>query len=329
MANYRSLHVKLWGDPVMESLTPLSKLLFIYLLTNAHRNESCLYQISIKKMSDESGLKPAEVEKCLAELRSAGRVLYEAESFTVWVINAVKHQAMNANCIKSIRHDLERCNSRALIEGFCNHYQTFGDLSPVCYDFIDLLQTHPDGLPNPSYRVQGTDTGREKGGVGEKDPPGDPPADPPKPTAKQLNTLAEQIYDAYPLKVGRPKAVEAILKAMRDHSPEYLLERTREYSRIRDGDMEFVPHPATWFNQKRYENDPSTWVRSSNGNGKNGHALPYGLMSMEEIRKLNEQTRGYMAQCEIYVLQDGRLAGRKKSKTNEPIPETYYQEKKQ
>lgn len=77
---------------------------------------------------------------------------------------------------------------------------------------------------------------------------------------------AESIYEAYPLKVGRPKAMRAILAAIRDTGidPEELLQRTRQYATIRkhrkpkEGEAKTC-HPTTWFNQHRFNDDPSTW----------------------------------------------------------------------
>jgi len=74
---------------------------------------------------------------------------------------------------------------------------------------------------------------------------------------------AEQIYAAYPYKVGRPVALRAITKALRNHTFDFLLERTQEFAKIRNGDKSFIPNPSTWFNQERFNDDPSTWKRSS------------------------------------------------------------------
>ena len=72
---------------------------------------------------------------------------------------------------------------------------------------------------------------------------------------------AESIYAAYPLKVGKPDALKAITKAMGKTDPEKLLKITLEFSKRRGTDKSFVPHPSTWFNQERYNDDPSTWTR--------------------------------------------------------------------
>jgi hypothetical protein len=38
-------------------------------------------------------------------------------------------------------------------------------------------------------------------------------------------------------------------------------------------DRKYVPHPATWFNGGRYEDDPSTWARSA-AQPNQGHGSP-------------------------------------------------------
>lgn len=73
---------------------------------------------------------------------------------------------------------------------------------------------------------------------------------------------AETIYEAYPRKVGRPIAMRAIVKALKKVPFEKLLELTKQYAAIRKSeDPNFTPHPATWFNQERWSDDPSTWGR--------------------------------------------------------------------
>ncbi len=72
---------------------------------------------------------------------------------------------------------------------------------------------------------------------------------------------AEEIRMAYPLKVQKPRALRAIMKALQKHPADFLLERTRLFTDMLDGRTEFVAHPATWFNGDTYNDDPSTWIR--------------------------------------------------------------------
>lgn len=75
--------------------------------------------------------------------------------------------------------------------------------------------------------------------------------------------LAEEIYQCYPLKVGKPAALKAIAKAIKSNPSDYLRERTAEYAKAVVGTDTFLPHPSTWFNEERYNDDPSTWVRKN------------------------------------------------------------------
>lgn len=80
-----------------------------------------------------------------------------------------------------------------------------------------------------------------------------------------FGTGAESIYAAYPKKVGRPTAIKAIEKAILKFGVPLLLEKTKAFADARAGNLDFVPHPATWFNQERFNDDPSTWRPSDNG----------------------------------------------------------------
>jgi len=87
------------------------------------------------------------------------------------------------------------------------------------------------------------------------------------------------IYKAYPRHVGKADALTAIGKARkrlasRDEPDPggFLLQRVREYADARkfvcdrDPTAEpYTPHPATWFNQGRYDDDPSEWRKVRNG----------------------------------------------------------------
>jgi hypothetical protein len=78
------------------------------------------------------------------------------------------------------------------------------------------------------------------------------------------NPIEEEIYQAYPRKVSKPQALRAIRKALAHCPGEKLLQLTRDYATARaDAEERYTPHPATWFNGERFNDDPSTWVSSS------------------------------------------------------------------
>lgn len=80
---------------------------------------------------------------------------------------------------------------------------------------------------------------------------------------KIFSAEALAIYEAYPLKVARPKALDAIVKAFgRGITSSELLAKTKAFALLRKGSLEYCPHPTTWFNQERYNDDPATWARN-------------------------------------------------------------------
>ena len=94
---------------------------------------------------------------------------------------------------------------------------------------------------------------------------------------------AERIFKQYPRhrRVGKGAALKAIDKAahrLRDgemceqgaiplqQAYEMLKQAVEAYARSPAGNAgEFTPHPATWFNQSRYLDDPLTWKKTNSG----------------------------------------------------------------
>jgi Helix-turn-helix domain len=84
----------------------------------------------------------------------------------------------------------------------------------------------------------------------------------PKPiTPKKLTPdYAEAIYNEYPKKVSKAAALKAIIKAAKNHSPDFLLGRTKAYAAaIKWKDRQFIPYPATWFSAESFNDDPREW----------------------------------------------------------------------
>lgn len=87
-------------------------------------------------------------------------------------------------------------------------------------------------------------------------------------SAPTEDSIAEAIYALYPNKVGKPKAKAAILKALKATGLTELemQAKVRAYAAAVStwpaDERRFVPMPATWFNQHRFNDDASTWTRT-------------------------------------------------------------------
>lgn len=87
-------------------------------------------------------------------------------------------------------------------------------------------------------------------------------------------TALEAIYQAYPRHVGKAKALIAIRKAVQDITGRngvsdpaaWLLSRVKAFAASRAGQAgKYTPHPATWFNGDRFDDDDREWNRESGG----------------------------------------------------------------
>jgi len=77
---------------------------------------------------------------------------------------------------------------------------------------------------------------------------------------------AVEIYEFYPRKVGRDAALRAIQRRLDEGvAAAELMAAAQQYgaevAKWPAYDRQYAPHPATWFNQGRFADDPSEWAR--------------------------------------------------------------------
>lgn len=106
--------------------------------------------------------------------------------------------------------------------------------------------------------------------------------------AKVLSEVIAEIYELYPKKVGKPAACKAIARALKTCDEETLKLTVKRYAdAVLGHDVQFIPYPSTWFNQERYNDDPSTWVKSkvpvSTSNG-----FPPSLRDLKTVLQTKE-----------------------------------------
>ena len=98
------LQTKLWTDGFVQELTTEEKLLFIYFLTNPHTEMCGIYEVSLKTIEFETGIKKDRILKAIDSLSKARKVFY-IDGFIV-VKNFMKHQQMNPKVTVGIQRSL-------------------------------------------------------------------------------------------------------------------------------------------------------------------------------------------------------------------------------
>jgi hypothetical protein len=159
---------------------------------------------------------------------------------------------------------------------FANEYLltgTFGTPVEIKPGRMEHQLTGTDGAPaNRDVWDTGNDTSRnESSGNDTSLFPGEilPMAESIPLKKSQLQELAESIYQEYPRKTAKDNAIKAILKAMKENNPAFLLERTKAYSSaIGWKERQFIPYPAKWFNEERFNDDPEEWKQPSGQTSK-------------------------------------------------------------
>jgi len=162
MAKYRQIHVRIWQDKKVEELSPLGKLLFVYSWSNTYRNEACLYELTKRKITNETGIDIKAVDEVLAELERAGLIRYDHENSYIWVINALKYQSINVNNMTAILRDIHTCKSSLAVD-FAEYYR---DLIQSYIDKYSMPWVWDDnGVPTPceSHTGKGKGNGKGKG----------------------------------------------------------------------------------------------------------------------------------------------------------------------
>lgn len=81
------------------------------------------------------------------------------------------------------------------------------------------------------------------------------------PAAPPALGIEDEIYEAYPRKEGKDAALRAIRKRLNEGANgKFMLDQVKVYAvNIAWKERRFIPHPATWFNEGRFNDDPAEW----------------------------------------------------------------------
>lgn len=106
---------------------------------------------------------------------------------------------------------------------------------------------------------------------------------------------AVEIYNLYPRKVKKPLALRAIMQAIKRDGFEKVRDATRAYAeRAADRDMQFIPHPSTFFNQEIYNDDLDAVLPRNNGHKE----IPVTLR-IRAVEKLIEDNKKVLLQTPL------------------------------
>lgn len=78
------------------------------------------------------------------------------------------------------------------------------------------------------------------------------------------NDLFDSFWETYPKRSGKGKARESWLKAIKKSTAQDILDAAKAYAGSKDlPEFQFIPMPATWLNQERWNDDIAPAVKAS------------------------------------------------------------------
>lgn len=127
---YRTIDSTFWTDPVIKKLSYQCRYLFLYLITNPVAHVSGIYVLSRSTIAHETGLKNADVNKCIdtlsigvSPLERSGIVRTDLEKDVIWVVNMLRYQGNWEKCYRSAaKHLKENLHKSFLIKEFLEKY---------------------------------------------------------------------------------------------------------------------------------------------------------------------------------------------------------------
>lgn len=269
---YRTLDTRTWGDARFRALSapgPSGQVLWLYLLLGPHVTAlPGLFVAGEMALAEALGWPIAGLRKCFGELHQQGMAKADWRCRVVYLPNAIKYNPpQNRNQLvgwRKLWDEIPECplkveawqSFKSYVDTCCTIRQVFAELfgEPLAKPFGEPLSS--TGLVNIENPGTGSGTGSGTGGGVAA------PLSAGKPAVRATTSAPTEGFDAfwsaYPRKVAKQAALKAWSKL--NPGPELLaailaaIERhKRDVPAWRSGDVQYIPHPATWLNGRRWE----------------------------------------------------------------------------
>ena len=214
-----------------------AQIVAFYLLTTPHANMIGLYYLPKIFISHETGLTMQGASKGLQRCIEAGFCRYDEENEMVWVVEMAIHQigelkATDNRCI-GIQNEYDRLPESLYFQEFYEKYASIFHMKK------QRGNTSPLQAPSDTLRSQEQEQEQE-----------------------QEQDYFESFWSEYPNKTAKQAAIKAWQKLKPSDSLFNLmmaaLKKQKPYFKIG-----FIPHPATWLNGRRWEDDIQTCEQSN------------------------------------------------------------------
>lgn len=240
MAIYRNVQMSFWTDTkIADDFTPEEKLLYLYFLTNPHTNLSGCYEISIKQISYETGIKESSIKSALSNLQDNHHVvMYSYQTRELLLINWSKYNWTASDKFrKPLLKEINTIKQKEFKKYLMDVFNGIDNVSlPYQYGSdTTVTVTDTDTVNIKDKRARACEA------------------------AQTLSDEFTEIWNLYPRKQGRAKAMEKYFKARKagttfDEVKSGVLAYS-DYVKRNKIEHEYIKQGSTFFNQSAWSDD--------------------------------------------------------------------------
>jgi len=218
-SNFRYINTKFWDDVYVQNLNPNEKLLFLYFLTNPLTNLIGIFEISFRRIAFDTGFDEKIIETIISKFTKDDKIFYLKG--WVFIKNFSKNQKYKGEKLE-IAMQKEKKNIPEDI---------LAEISKFRYP-IDTLS-----IPDNKDKDKDKDKDKAILRMGIED-----------------FTL---FWKTYPKHNAKEKAKTNFLKLNKTLLPEIItaIQKQKESEQWKKDSGQFIPYPASWLNQKRWEDE--------------------------------------------------------------------------
>ncbi|PEK58730.1 DnaD domain-containing protein [Bacillus pseudomycoides] len=119
MGVYRSVQVNFWQDEFVLDLTPEERYFYMYLLTCSKTRQCGIYPLPLRLVEMETGYNRETVEKLLQRFIAYGKILYDATTKELYVLNWLRYNPVtNTNIEKCVLRELKTVKNKEFVHMF-------------------------------------------------------------------------------------------------------------------------------------------------------------------------------------------------------------------
>ena len=280
----RVVDVDFWNDEkVMDMFTPEDKLFFLYLLTNPHTTQLGIYPIHPKHISFELGYTIESINVLLDRFENKYDVIrYSNDTKEIAIKNFLKHSIIKggAPVRDCLIKELKNVKDKELIDYVFSNIKQYQNVNETVKGIISDYEKANGEI---SYCGKRKRTKKKTNGENENENENendvsyndtwhDTSNDTLNNKTKlELTNEFETLWELYPNKKGKDKALKSYIKARSENTGyETIKQGILNYAKeceLKNRDKQYIKHGSTWFNNHSW-NDEYDLTPNSNNNQK-------------------------------------------------------------